>query len=97
MCLKKMSSPATCAVSGFVHSSTLKMEATCSSLSRWLTFNGMHGVTYQKTELFTAKAVTPLTPLYSALPGEKQLLALYRVITMKRPEFIVQCVYNETR
>jgi hypothetical protein len=49
------------AVSYLVQMSTLKMEATVPP-ERQLIFNGLHGVTSQKTELFITRAVCSSNP-----------------------------------
>jgi hypothetical protein len=44
------------------YSSTLMMETTC--LSETLTFNGIHGVISQKTELFITTGVSTSNPTF---------------------------------
>jgi hypothetical protein len=50
-------------VSCLAYSFMLKMEVTCSS-THWLSFNRIHGIMSQKTELFITTTVRTSNPTY---------------------------------
>jgi hypothetical protein len=70
-------------VSCWAYSSTLKMEAICSSKC-WLPFNGLHGVIPQKVELFIITAVSASNPAYLDLIHRNMVTAVNSCLLPKR-------------